>query len=112
MQRSLPYPTLGPSDLEDNPAFNVVIAYEDFETGKHAKKTYDFLVANLGKDCQFTNQMWKFDVLGLPKLREMAAKAAALAEIVIISSQGGQALPHQIKSLIELWVGYNSTSTP
>jgi len=58
----------------------VVIAYEDFETGKQAKRTFDFLAEQLKDECQFTNQMWKFDVLNIPKLREMAAKDAAGAE--------------------------------
>jgi len=46
------------------PIFNVVIAYEDFETGKTCEGTYDFLVNNLRHECRFENQMWKFDVLG------------------------------------------------
>ena len=88
MQSSLAIAPMKPSDLEANPMFNVVIAYEDFETGKRAKKTYDFLVENLGHDARFSNQMWKFDVLTIPKLREMAAKDATAADIIIISCHG------------------------
>src|SRR5581483_4358351 len=50
--------------------FNVVIAYEDFAAGRHAKETYDYLVRSLGRELAFDNQMWKFDVLGHPKLRD------------------------------------------
>src|SRR5207245_10236995 len=102
MQRTLTYVPPGVSDLEVNNTFNVVIAYEDFETGKHAKSTYDFLVEHLHGECRFTNQMWKFDVLGIPKLREMAAKDAAMADIIIISSHGGEELPPDVKAWIEL----------
>src|SRR5438105_1310923 len=77
MQRSLTYPPLT-SGLEAQPELNVVIAYEDFETGKRAKTTYDFLSENLGTNCKFSSQMWKFEVLGIPKLREMAAQDAAV----------------------------------
>ena len=89
--------------LDLNPPFNVVIAYEDFETGKHAKRTYDFLVQNIGADWHFANQMWKFDVLMLPKLREIAVEDAARADIIIISSRGCE-LPGQVKVWIESWL--------
>lgn len=103
MQNKLRFPPQTPAEKESNPQFNVVIAYEDFETGKQAKRTYDFLVDHLGKECPFGNQMWKFDVLGIPKLREMAARDAALADIIIIACKGKE-LGQEVKAWIELWI--------
>jgi hypothetical protein len=103
MQDTLTFLPLGSSETESNPAFNVLIAYEDFETGKHAKKTYDFLVENLGRECHLTNQMWKFDVLSIPKLREIAVRDATMADIIIISSYGRE-LPQHISNWIESWL--------
>lgn len=103
MQHTAVLPPRGATELEFNPPFNVVIAYEDFETGKQAKKTYDFLIENLGRECQFINQMWKFDVLSIPKLREIALKDAATADIVIVSCHDGE-LPAQVKSWIDGWL--------
>ena len=103
MTRTVHLPPLESSEFDSQHILNVVIAYQDFETGKHAKKTYDFLVENLSHDCRFTNQMWKFEVLSVPKLREMAAKDAALADIVIISCHGTD-LPPEVKAWIELWI--------
>jgi hypothetical protein len=74
------------------------------ETGKQAKTTYDFLVKNLGADCHFTNEMWKFEVLGIPHLQEMAANDAAKADIIIISCDGTQ-LPPEVSAWIERWLG-------
>jgi hypothetical protein len=48
--------------------------------------------------------MWKFDVLSVPKLREIAAKDAATADIIIVSCRGGE-LPDYVMAWIELWVG-------
>ena len=111
MQCVLCSPTLrGASDLDANPTFNVVIVYEDFETGKHAKRTYDFLVENLGRECQFSNQMWKFDVLSISKLREMAVKDAVQADVIIISSHGGDELPEPVKAWIESWLAERGTA--
>ena len=102
MQHTLIYPPLSSSDLGSS--FNVVIAYEDFETGKHAKTTCDFLTENLGPDCHVNTQMWKFDVLAIPKLREMAAKDAAAADIIIISCRGDSDLSAPLKAWIESWL--------
>ncbi len=109
MQHTL---TLIPSDsseAESNPAFNVLIAYEDFETGKDAKQTYDFLVENLGRECHLTNQMWKFDVLSIPKLREIAVRDATMADIIIISSHGRD-LPEHVTKWIESWLMHGTTA--
>ena len=104
MQNTLTFPPLKSAEREAAPAFNVVIAYEDFETGKNAKKTYDFLVEHLGHECEFNNQMWKFDVLALPKLKEIAARDAAEADIIIIAAHGTCELPSEVKSWIDRWL--------
>jgi hypothetical protein len=98
------YPPFGSAEKDAEPIFNVVIAYEDFETGKQAKRTFDVLGDQLKNDCRFTNQMWKFDVLNIPKLREMAAKDAAMADIVIISCRAKDQLAPEVKAWIELWL--------
>jgi len=103
MQNTLTFPSFKRQKTDANSNFNVVIAYEDFETGKHGKKTYDFLVQHLEEECRFDNQMWKFDVLGISKLREMAAKDALMADIIIISCHGTHELPPQVKAWIDSW---------
>jgi len=104
MQNTAFYSPIGSSDLEPDPIFNVVIAYEDFETGKQAKETYDFLVSHLRHECRFDNQMWKFDVLGISKLREMAVKDALMADIIIISCHGIHEFSADVKAWIDSWV--------
>ena len=86
------------------PVFNVVIAYDDFAAGKLAKETYDCLTHHLGSDFLFENQMWKFDVLAHPRLKDMAIKDAASAHLVIISTHGTGELPQHVKSWIDHWV--------
>ena len=34
--------------------------------------------------------MWKFEVLSIPELREIAAKDAAMANLIIVSSRGDE----------------------
>lgn len=99
----LSFSPAGGRELEETPAFNVVIAYEDLDTGRQAKRTYDFLVENLGRDCEFISQMWKFEVLAVAKLREMARLDAVKADIIIVSCHGSNALPDHVKEWIETW---------
>lgn len=99
-ERMHPQPDL---NMENYPLFNVVIVYEDFAAGKHAKETYDYLVRQLGTQYEFTNQMWKFDVLTNPKMQEMAVKDAVIADLIIISNHGGE-LPAEVRSWIDKWV--------
>ena len=103
MEHTLTCPPLNPAGTDANPSFNVVIAYEDFDSGKHAKRTYDFLAEHLGRECRLANQMWKFDVLALPKLREIAVEDAARADIIIVSGSGRE-LPAAVKSWIDAWL--------
>ena len=48
--------------------------------------------------------MWKFDVLALPKLWEVAVKDASVADIVIVSCSRDD-LPGYVKSWIETATG-------
>lgn len=90
-------------ELENRPTLNVVIVYEDFTAGKHAKETYDYLVHQLGHDFEFYNQMWKFDVLGIPKMREMAVKDAAASDLIIVSTHGVGELPAEVRIWVDEW---------
>ncbi len=92
-----------PESEKSAPSFNVLTAYEDFEMGKQAKRTYEFLQQHLGHDCRFTHTMWKFDILALPKLWEIAVKDATLADIMIVSCRGNT-LPGYMESWIEAWL--------
>src|SRR5436190_4759290 len=103
MRHTLSQPPSTLLDADSGSPFNVLIAYEDFETGKHAKRTYDYLAENLGRECQLTNQMWKFDALTIPKLRDIAVRDATMADIIIISSHGDN-LPDCVTSWIESWL--------
>jgi hypothetical protein len=81
--------------------FNVVIMYEDFESGKRAKKGLDYVAEELGKDLEFRHSMWRLDVLQNPKLNVLAAPALAEADLLIISLRGEGRLPSKIRALID-----------
>lgn len=89
---------------EHRPTLNVVIVYEDFAAGKHAQETYDYLVHHLENDFEFNNQMWKFDILGNPKMRQLAVKDTAASDLILVSTHGVGELPPEAKSWINEWL--------
>jgi hypothetical protein len=109
--QTLRFPPLGASEKEVNSTLNVVIAYEDLETGKRAIKTYEYILQQLGDQCLFSNQMWKFDVLNVPKLKEIASKDAAAADIIIVSAHEGKPLPAEVIAWTEQWLSYKTQAS-
>lgn len=83
--------------------FNVLMAYEDLESGKRAKRTYDFLSSHLGHECRFASQMWKLEVLDIPQLLEAAIQDATMADLILISLRNGSALPASTGRWIDTW---------
>jgi hypothetical protein len=87
-------------DRSPSTPFNVVIMYEDFETGKRAKKGLDYVAEELGNDLEFRHSMWRLDILQDPKLNVLAA-ALTEADLLIISLRGEGQLPSKIRALID-----------
>ncbi len=81
--------------------FNVVIMYEDFGTGKRAKKGLDYVAGELGNNLEFRHSMWRLDILQNPKLNALAAPALAEADLLIISLRCEGRLPAKIRALID-----------
>ena len=90
-------------DLDDKSKFKVVVIYEDGFTGKRAKHFYDKLTHELEDECAFSLQLWNFQVLAIPEVRELAAESAAQADFVILSLHGKAGLPVEIREWIETW---------
>jgi hypothetical protein len=96
MQHTLSRPPIGLSDRTPESLLNIVIAYEHFESGKHAKQTCDVIAENLKYECRCNAQMWKFEVLSISKLREMAVADAREAHIIVVACQRNSKLPAHV----------------
>ena len=90
-------------DLDDKSKFKVTVIYEDGPTGRRAKHFYDKLVHELEDECAFSLQIWSFQVLAIPGVRESAVESAAQADFVILSFHGKAGLPVDIREWIETW---------
>src|SRR5271166_3466415 len=90
-------------DLDDKSKFEAVVIYEDGSTGRRAKHFYDKLIHELEDECDSSLQLWSFQVLAIPEVRELAAESAAQADFVILSLHGKAGLPVDIREWIETW---------
>src|SRR5260370_41614019 len=92
-------------DLDDRPKFNVAIIYEDSTAGKRAKHFYDRIIRELVDECDFSLELWNFQVLAVPEIGDSAAKAAAQADFVILSMHCNAQLSVETRAWIERWSG-------
>ena len=91
-----------------NPILHGVVAYEDVAVAKLAKEKWDYVVRTLQTGYEFELQLWKFDVLRHPQLRDAAVNDAAKAQIVFVATRGAGDLPSEVKAWIEQWLAESS----
>jgi hypothetical protein len=94
--------TLDP-DPDDKAQFKTVAIYEDGSTGRRAKRFYDKLILEFEDECDFSLQLWSFQVLAIPEPRKLAIESAAQANFVILSLHGKAGLPVDIREWMETW---------
>jgi len=88
-------------DMENKPVINFVIVSEDLPRGVLAKHLYDDLVDQMGEELSFMYEVWPFRGLKEAPLRELAARDAANADIIIFAVSGREELPAEVQSWID-----------
>jgi hypothetical protein len=89
---------------KSTPSFEVVLAYQDFNSGIRAKEFFDRLVREHGKLFRFLCHLWKFDFLLAPGLTGQAVANAADADMIVIAANNQTELPLNVKDWIHLWL--------
>ncbi len=92
--------TLHPSDSSLD-CFNIVLLYQNQDTAVRGMQLCENLAAGLGKSIQLNKVMWKFDLLDLPKMRELANDDASGADMIIFAMAQNTELPTSICAWIE-----------
>ena len=80
--------------------------------GYRAKHFYENIVSAFDGACHFRLDLWNFQVLAMPHINKTAAKAAALADLVILSMCRKCQLPPEVKDWIERWPSLITDSNP
>jgi hypothetical protein len=84
--------------------FRVVMAYDDFNSGKRAMDACNFLGFQLGGGVELRSSMWKFDILRNDRLKEIAVEDAIEADVIIVANAPDAGLPVDVARWIEAWV--------
>ncbi len=77
---------------------NVLIVYDDIAAGKRAVRVMGELGKGLGEDIEFIPLPWRFDLLADTEWRNMAARDAASAAILVIATDADKPIPPDIGS--------------
>jgi len=95
--------SLNPSRSVDSTfdSFNIVLLYQDQESALRGLQTCEKISAGLGKTFEINKVMWKFDLLNLPKMRELARDDAAGADMFIFAMREDTELPQAVCTWIE-----------
>ena len=91
-------------DPEQKQTINVLMVYEDFESGLRAKHLYDRISHQMKQECIVNQSMWKVDVLLIQSLGAIAGEDAAMADIIILSLRGDRELCKTLNDWMEHWV--------
>lgn len=95
------YAPLDSAPLVDPAELKVTIIYEDIASGQRAKHFAESLAERLESACPLAETMWRSDLLESPLVAELAARAAADCEYLIVSLRGDRVLPFAVRQWIE-----------
>jgi hypothetical protein len=97
------------SGLGERPqGLNVLMVYEDLETGVRARQALDEALHRLAADADVRVRMWRFDLLGEPASQQQAVNEASEGRIVFVSAHGSEELPAGVGSWFEQWLSSRS----
>ena len=99
-------------DMGDKPTLHVVIIYQNRTAGCCAKDLYERIVSAFDGACDFRLDLWNFQVLAMSQVNKTAAKAAARADLVILSMRRKCRLPLEVKEWMERWLSLITDSNP
>jgi hypothetical protein len=92
------------ADGRSAPELNVMILYEDAETGHRAERSLAAVQAGGLLGTGLRTRLWRRDLLQAAWLRERAASEAASADVIIISVHGQDGLPEEVRAWLGDWV--------
>lgn len=99
----LPGTALRAPDARQLGRFRAVLICETRPTGERAEQLCELLRSKAGDAFCFIRNAWSFKRIAVPEIRNIAATAAACADVVILAASGKTVLPEKVKEWIEMW---------
>jgi hypothetical protein len=92
-------------------SLRVLILYEDFPCGVQAMEMVKQLRERQAPGSRPEVKIWRFDVLGIPSVREAVANAASDAELLIIAAHesGTEEFPAALNAWFDRWLEHRNS---
>jgi hypothetical protein len=83
----------------------IFLAYRDLEHERFGRSYCKWLMKRAGLSDKGRFLEWKFETLAVTCLKELVVEDAAIADITVIATRAGEALPVELKEVIAGWAG-------
>jgi hypothetical protein len=91
---------------QELPELKVLVMYEDVAARDRATSLLDRLAGRTGMETGLSRNLWMFNLLNAPLLREQAAVEAAAADMVIFSVNGKTARANLVEDWLMRWLDH------
>ncbi len=113
MQHTATLPTLSRHTIKaSKPALSIVAIHDDFIAGIRAQEALEWLKFSLGSELRVCPITWSFEHLKRLDLRSMSIRAAAAADVIIVSASDVKPLPDHIKHWLNSSLGEQGEIRP
>ena len=86
------------------PHASAVLIYDSFTTAVRGKAFCDQLAGKLQVRCRLDESLWRSDLLGIPAIRQEAARAALSSDFIVIALGGDAELPDGLDRWCGEWM--------
>jgi hypothetical protein len=80
----------------------LVIFYQEFSDAIRAHQAFDTIVENFGHGREVRATSWSFHLLGRPELNAAVIRDSALADVIVIATDGRREVPERVQQWVEI----------
>ena len=92
--------------------FQIVIVYENLVSAARALRACEFLRTEIGDSVSLEVNVWIMGMLVDGDCRRVAATAASLADVIMVSASGREEIPDAFRQWVETWLQLDHGSQP
>ena len=96
------------ADGPDAVRISAVLVYQDGVCGFRGKAALDRVMSRVPFGGVCCLDLWPFELLDYPQLKQEAAEGAARSTVIMLSLHGDQPLPAGVNSWLKLWLSQTS----
>jgi hypothetical protein len=104
--------SLAPDSSEGRPRLEVLLAYDDVESGFRGKAAIDRLAAQLREQLDVALNVWRFDLLEESCFGQEALRVMQQADVIVLAAHAQERLPEALSFWLAGWLGQRAEEPP